>query len=88
MQRIRSIQLALSLVVLFLLQSASPLVNQTTYQPSEMESEGGIEWVHFDLVEGVFSDAVVPLFRAGSRSIGGLGTVPHPTGGIERKQAE
>ena len=58
MQRIRSIQLAVSLVVLFLLQSASPLVNQTTYQPSEMESEGGIEWVQFDLVEGVFSDAI------------------------------
>jgi serine protease AprX len=53
-----SMRLAVALVTLFLLQSASPLLHPDNSVPSQMESEGGIEWVQFDLVDGVFSDAI------------------------------
>ena len=53
-----SMRLAVALVTLFLLQSASPLLHPDNSVPSQMEFEGGIEWVQFDLVDGVFSDAI------------------------------
>ncbi len=46
------------LVILFVLQSTSPLLHPGGVDSSEMESEGGIEWVQFDLVDGTYSDAV------------------------------
>jgi serine protease AprX len=47
-----------ALITLFLLQSTSPLLHPVEVDSSEMESDGGIEWVQFDLVDGVYSDAV------------------------------
>ena len=53
-----SMRWAIALVTLFVLQSASPLIHPNTPPASTMQSDGGIEWVQFDLVEGVYSDAI------------------------------
>ena len=49
---------AIALITLFLLQSASPLLHPVGVVSSEMESDEDVEWVQFDLVDGVYSDAV------------------------------
>ena len=53
-----SMRWAIALVTLFVLQSASPLIHPNPSSVSTMQSDGGIEWVQFDLVEGVYSDAI------------------------------
>lgn len=53
-----SMKWAIALVTLFVLQSASPLIHPNSTPVSNMQSDGGIEWVQFDLVEGVYSDAI------------------------------
>ena len=58
MQVKRSMLGPFALITLFLLQSTSPLLHPVGVDSSEMESDGGIEWVQFDLVDGVYSDAV------------------------------
>ena len=54
----RSMLGPIALITLFLLQSSSPLLHPVGVDSSEMESEGGIEWVQFDLVDDVYSNAV------------------------------
>ena len=49
---------AIALMSLFVLQSTSPLLHPEGVESVEMESQGGIEWVQFDLVDGVYSDAI------------------------------
>ena len=58
MQVKRSMFWAIALMSLFVLQSTSPLLHPVGVESVEMESQGGIEWVQFDLVDGVYSDAV------------------------------
>lgn len=58
MQLRRSMLGPFALITLFLLQSTSPLLHPVGVDSSEMENEGGIEWVQFDLIDGVYSDAV------------------------------
>ena len=53
-----SMKWAIALVTLFVLQSASPLIHPNPSSASTMQPDGGIEWVQFDLVEGVYSDAI------------------------------
>ena len=53
-----SMRWAVALVTLFVLQSASPLIHPNPSSVSSMQPDGGIEWVQFDLVEGVYSDAI------------------------------
>ena len=57
MQVKRSMLGAIALITLFLLQSTSPLFHPIGVVSSEIELEGGIEWVQFDLIDDVFSDA-------------------------------
>jgi len=54
----RSVLGPFGLIILFLLQSTSPLLHPTGVGSSEIELEGGIEWVQFDLIDDVYSDAV------------------------------
>ena len=49
---------AIALISLFVLQSTSPLLHPVGVDSIKMDSQGGIEWVQFDLVDGVYSDAV------------------------------
>ena len=58
MQVKRSMFWAIALISLFVLQSTSPLFHPVGVDSTQMESQGGIEWVQFDLVDGVYSDAV------------------------------
>ena len=57
MQVKRSMLGAIALITLFLLQSTSPLLHPIGVVSSEIELEGGIEWVQFDLIDDVYSDA-------------------------------
>ena len=57
MQVKRSMFWAIALMSLFVLQSTSPLLHPEGVESVEMESQGGIEWVQFDLVDGVYYDA-------------------------------
>lgn len=54
----RSMFWAIALITLFLLQSTSPLLHPVGVDSSEMEVDETPEWVQFDLVDGVYSDAV------------------------------
>ena len=58
MQVKRSMFWAIALITLFLLQSTSPLLHPVGVESSEMEVDETPEWVQFDLVDGVYSDAV------------------------------
>ena len=58
MQFKRSMFWAVALIALFLLQGASPLVQQSGQPSQTMNDEHGIEWVQFDLREGTYLDAV------------------------------
>ena len=58
MQVKRSMFWAIALISLFVLQSTSPLLHPVGVDSIKMDSQGGIEWVQFDLVDGVYSDAV------------------------------
>ncbi|MDP6234497.1 MAG: S8 family serine peptidase, partial [Candidatus Poseidoniaceae archaeon] len=58
MQFKRSMFWAVALIALFLLQGASPLVQQSGQSSQTMNDEHGIEWVQFDLREGTYLDAV------------------------------
>tara|TARA_B110000444_G_scaffold18720_1_gene15726 strand:- start:47106 stop:51629 length:4524 start_codon:yes stop_codon:yes gene_type:complete len=49
---------AIALISLFVLQSTSPLLHPVGVDIPQMESQGGIEWVQFDLVDDVYSDAI------------------------------
>jgi len=53
----RSMAGALALALLFLLQGATPLLQPTESQPTEMDEGGEVEWVRFDLIDGVYGDA-------------------------------
>jgi len=54
----RSMLGPIALISLFLLQSTSPLLHPVGVDSSEIESKDGVEWVQFDLIDGVYSDAV------------------------------
>ena len=51
--------MALCLVVIFVLQILSPMLHPTGEQTDASELDSSqTEWVRFDLVDGVYSDAV------------------------------
>mgnify|MGYP006138182173 FL=1 len=58
MQVKQSMFWAIALISLFVLQSTSPLLHPVGVDIPQMESQGGIEWVQFDLVDDVYSDAI------------------------------
>ncbi|MDA1130847.1 MAG: S8 family serine peptidase [archaeon] len=59
MQTSSSLRMALCLVVIFVLQILSPMLHPTGEQTDASELDSSqTEWVRFDLVDGVYSDAI------------------------------
>jgi len=49
---------AVALTTLFLLQGATPLIDQSGQTSESMKDQHAVEWVQFDLVDGTYLDAV------------------------------